>query len=302
MSKIDLSNITAENIHTLCSESMVSHFFMCSQGEQERTENFSLVMDKAREFGTTDEVFNLYQQSAVLYEVPELWEKPKPFGKKVKLADFPLSCLPLAARNFLKETSDNIQVSYDMAVLPLLSVLSLCVQGKAIIKNPGGGNTETLNLYTLTIAEPGERKSGVFKAFTAPVYRFQKEENERREPLIREYQLKKSMLTKQLESVSKGKNTNVERAKELSRELEELQPVYPLTLNVTDTTPEALAAELVKNGERIGILNDEGGIFDILSGLYSSGTANIDLFLKAYDGSPYNVIRRTQQAVTSSCT
>ena len=220
---------------------------MCSQGEQERTENFSLVMDKAREFGTTDEVFNLYQQSAVLYEVPELWEKPKPFGKKVKLADFPLSCLPLAARNFLKETSDNIQVSYDMAVLPLLSVLSLCVQGKAIIKNPGGGNTETLNLYTLTIAEPGERKSGVFKAFTAPVYRFQKEENERREPLIREYQLKKSMLTKQLESVSKGKNTNVERAKELSRELEELQPVYPLTLNVTDTTPEALAAELVKN-------------------------------------------------------
>lgn len=271
---------------------------MCSQDEQERTENFSLVMDKAREFGTTDEVFNLYQQSAVLYEVPELWEKPKPFGKKVKLADFPLSCLPLAARNFLKETSDNIQVSYDMAVLPLLSVLSLCVQGKAIIKNPGGGNTETLNLYTLTIAEPGERKSGVFKAFTAPVYRFQKEENERREPLIREYQLKKSMLTKQLESVSKGKNTNVERAKELSRELEELQPVYPLTLNVTDTTPEALAAELVKNGERIGILNDEGGIFDILSGLYSSGTANIDLFLKAYDGSPYNVIRRTQQAVT----
>ena len=105
------------------------------------------------------------------------------------------------------------------------------------------------------------------------------------------------MLTKQLESVSKGKNTNVERAKELSRELEELQTVYPLTLNVTDTTPEALAAELVKNGERIGILNDEGGIFDILSGLYSSGTANIDLFLKAYDGSPYNVIRRTQQAV-----
>lgn len=83
---------------------------MCSQDEQERTENFSLVMDKAREFGTTDEVFNLYQQSAVLYEVPELWEKPKPFGKKVKLADFPLSCLPLAARNFLKETSDNIQV------------------------------------------------------------------------------------------------------------------------------------------------------------------------------------------------
>lgn len=271
---------------------------MCSQNEKELTDNFSLVMDKAREFGISNEVFEAYQQSANLYEVSELWEKPKPFGKKVKLSPFPVSCLPTEAEKFLQEISDNIQVSPDMAALPLLSVLSLCVQGKAIIKNPGGGNTETLNLYTLTIAEPGERKSGVFKALTTPVYRFQKEENQRREPLIREYQLKKSMLTKQLESVSKGKNTNIERAKELSRELETLQPIYPLTLNVTDTTPEALAAELVKNSEKIGILNDEGGIFDILSGLYSSGTANIDLFLKSYDGSPYNVIRRTQQAVT----
>lgn len=277
---------------------MVSNFFLFSQNEQERAENFSLVMDKAKEFGVTDEIFNCYQQSAALYKVPELWEKPKSFGKKVELMPFPLNCLPIEAGNFLKEISVNIQVSPDMAALPLLSVLSLCVQGKAVIKNPGGGNTETLNLYTLTVAEPGERKSGVFKALTAPIYHFQKEENERREPLIREYQLNKSMLTKQLESVTKGKNINVERAKEISRELKELQPIYPITLNVTDTTPEALAAELLKNNERIGILNDEGGIFDILSGLYSSGTANIDLFLKAYDGSPYNVIRRTQQAVT----
>ena len=50
MSKLDLSNITAENIHTLCSESMVNHFFMCSQDEQERVENFGLVLDKAKVF------------------------------------------------------------------------------------------------------------------------------------------------------------------------------------------------------------------------------------------------------------
>ena len=51
------------NIHTLCSESMVNHFFMCSRDEQERAENFGLVMDKAREFGVSDEVFEAYQQS-----------------------------------------------------------------------------------------------------------------------------------------------------------------------------------------------------------------------------------------------
>lgn len=298
LSLLDLSNITAENVHTLCDEPMTDNFFVLSRNEQELAENFSLIMGKAREFGVSDAVFQHYQEQAVYWKIPELWEKPKAFEKKIDLMPFPLSCLPTPASEYLKEISANIQVSPDMAVLPLLSVLSLCVQGKAVIKNPGGGNIESLNIYTLTVAEPGERKSGVFKALTAPIYRFQKEENRRREPLIREYQLKKSMLTKQLESVSKGKNTNMQRANELSEELSKLTPVYPLTLNVTDTTPEALAAELVKNGEKIGILNDEGGIFDILSGLYSSGTANIDLFLKAYDGSPYNVIRRTQQAIT----
>ena len=191
-----MSNITAENTHTLCSESVINHFFLCSQNEKELADNFSLVMDKARQFGISNDVFEAYQQSANLYKVSELWEKPKPFGKKVQLSPFPVSCLPAEAGKFLQEISANIQVSPDMAALPLLSVLSLCVQGKAVIKNPGGGNTETLNLYTLTVAEPGERKSGVFKALTTPVYLFQKEENQRRGPFIREYQLKKSMLTK----------------------------------------------------------------------------------------------------------
>lgn len=81
-------------------------------------------------------------------------------------------------------------------------------------------------------------------------------------------------------------------------ELENLEPIYPLTLNVTDTTPEALASEMIKSVEKIGILSDEGGIFDIMSGLYSSGTANIDLLLKGYDGTPYNVIRCSKQPIS----
>ncbi len=298
MSKLDLSNITAENYIQLGSSAQISQFFLVSQDDRERAENFRVIMDKAREFGVSDAVFQHYQEQAQVWNVPELWETPKPFGKEIQLAEFPLSCLPGVLERFVRELSANVQVSPDMCVLPLLSVLSLVTQGKALILNPGGGNTETLNLYTLTVAEPGERKSGVFKALTAPLYSYQKEENERREPLIREYQFKKAVLTKQMETVSKGKNADMEKAKEYAAELENLEPVYPLTLNVTDTTPEALAAEMIKNGEKIGILSDEGGIFDIMSGMYSSGTANIDLILKGYDGSPYNVIRCSKQPIS----
>ena len=297
MSLIDISNITSEKVHILCSEGITEHFFTISRDEKELSENFSIIMDKAREYGRENEVFSHYQQQAQLWSIPELWEKPKPFGNHIPPVPFPMNSLPDVLKDYITEISRNIQVYPEMCILPALSVLSMCVQGKAEIRNPGGGNTETLNLYTLTIAEPGERKSGVFKALTSPVYSFQREENQRREPLMREYNIKKSLLTKQLETVSKGKNCNPERAMEISEELDSLQPVYPLTLNVTDTTPEALASELIKNNERISILSDEGGIFDILSGLYSSGTPNIDLFLKSYDGSPYNVIRRTQHSI-----
>lgn len=298
LSILDLSDVSKDRANFLTSEGLTDHFFTISMDEHERAENFRIIMDKARELGVSDEVFAYYQEQAGLWKVPKLWETPKPFGKEVQLAEFPLSCLPEVLKRFVRELSANVQVSVDMCVLPLLSVLSLVTQGKAVILNPGGGNTETLNLYTLTIAEPGERKSGVFKALTAPLYSFQREENQRREPLIREYQFKKTALTKQLESVSKGKNASLEKAHEIAMELEELEPIYPLTLNVTDTTPEALASEMIKNGEKIGILSDEGGIFDIMSGLYSSGTANIDLLLKGYDGSPYNVVRATRQPIS----
>lgn len=297
MSIIDLSDVSKDTAYKLTSEALTDIFFTISMDERERAENFRLIMDKAREFGVSDAVFQHYQEQVSLWNVPELWETPKPFGKEAQLMEFPLGCLPEVLERFVRELSANVQVSPDMCVLPLLSVLSLVTQGKAVILNPGGGNTETLNLYTLTVAEPGERKSGVFKALTAPLYSFQKEENQRREPLIREYQFKKAALTKQIDSVSKGKNASIEKAHELAKELDELEPVYPLTLNVTDTTPEALASEMIKNGEKIGILSDEGGIFDIMSGLYSSGTANIDLLLKGYDGSPYNVVRCSKQPI-----
>ena len=35
---------------------------------------------------------------------------------------------------------------------------------------------------------------------------------------------------------------------------------------------------MAANNEAMAVLSDEGGIFDILSGLYSDGKANIDLF------------------------
>ena len=262
---------------------------------KERETLYTGMMNQARALDIEKQIREIAQQTAIDYNEPELWELPEPFEKSIPLQSFPLSSLPPVLGEYLKAVSENVQVYPEMCVLPLLSVLSLCVQGKYEVQFPNSQHTEPLNLYTVTVAKPGERKSGVFRAFTAPLWDYQKAENERRQPIISEYRAQKKFLENQLDKATKGNNANPQRAKELSQDLAELEPVHRLTLNVTDCTPEALTAEMTKNNECMGILDDECGLFDQLSGLYSGGISNIDIFLKAYDQSPYTVIRRTKE-------
>lgn len=58
-----------------------------------------------------------------------------------------------------------------------------------------------------------------------------------------------------------------------------------------DVTTERLQSLLAEQGERIGVLSDEPGLFLIMSGLYSAGAANLDVFLQGYSGSPMRIDR-----------
>ena len=281
---------------TLTSDNTIETLFLLSNDERERAEGYTNIMNKARQFGISAEVADFYKTAAQLYKAEELWEMPKPLKSASEVSELPLNAFPSVLSDYLKAVSDFVQVYPEMCVLPMLSVLSTCVQGKAVIRNPGGGNLESLNLYTVTVAEPGERKSGVFRAVTEPMYKFQRDENKRLEPLIKEYHAKKVSLEKQMETAVRAKKSQDEIA-ELQLEMDELMPVQRLNLNVDDTTTEAIVGELEQNDEKIGILSDEGGIFDILSGMYSKGAVNIDLFLKAYDGSHYHCSRIGRESV-----
>ncbi len=275
---------------TLTSDNTMETLFLLSNDERERAEGYTNIMNKARQFGISAEVADFYKTAAQLYKVEELWEMPKPLISVSEVSELPLNAFPSVLSDYLKAVSDFVQVYPEMCVLPMLSVLSTCVQGKAVIRNPGGGNLESLNLYTVTVAEPGERKSGVFKAMTEPLFRLQREENKRRKPLITEYRTRKQYLENQIETaVKQRKEQSV--IMNLQTELDDLRPVSAVNLNVNDATGEAIINELQQNDEKIAVLSDEGGIFDILSGIYSKGNVNIDLFLKGYDGSHYHCTR-----------
>lgn len=54
---------------------------------------------------------------------------------------------------------------------------------------------------------------------------------------------------------------------------------------------------MAANNEAMAVLSDEGGVFDILGGLYSDGKANIDLFLQAHAASSVRVDRKSSPPI-----
>ena len=243
-----------------------------------------------------------------LYDGDMLVEPFAPFVPFVPLntsalPSFPADCLPPVLRHMAKAAAENIQVAVDMTAVAGLAVAALCVQGKFVI-NPKSGWIEQLNLYASVIARPSDRKTPALAVMSRPLHTFEKEENQRRAPMVEQYKTKKRILEKKIfnlselaaKPASKGDTVDMDDITELQYELSDLEreAVKPLRLLADDTTPEALVSLMAANDGRMGLISDEGGIFDTIAGKYS-GKVNMDIFLKAYTGSYLRVDRKGRE-------
>lgn len=62
-SEIELPEITADTVYKLADNNFISHFLLSSDGDEEMTrKNFSLIMNKAKEFGVEKEVYKAYEE------------------------------------------------------------------------------------------------------------------------------------------------------------------------------------------------------------------------------------------------
>ena len=222
---------------------------------------------------------------------PVVWDMPIPFDE-YDLPTFPVGALPEVIRRYVLAVSESTQTAVDMAAVEALGVVSLCSQGKYFIR----GNAdwaEPLNTYTVVILPPAERKSSVLSMMIRPVEEYEKEENSRRNAGIIESQMILSRLEKEKRSLversSKGKAT-AEEVRAKATEIAKYEPVKPLRLFVDDVTSEKLTSVLAENKGRAAVVSAEGGIFDIISGLYSRNV-NIDVFLKGHSGDTIRVDR-----------
>lgn len=217
--------------------------------------------------------------------------------------DLPPELLPGWLGAYAEAIVRHTQTPPAMAVMLALAAVATCTAKRFEVAPNGEGYSEPLNLWTATALPPANRKTAVISAMNAPHDEWEKEEAARMAPEIKRAAIKRRTLEKRrdkLEKEAANVKEPIERAI-LLREIEQLENEIPEELRpprlwTGDTTPERLQMLLAEHGERMAVLTDEGGIFEIMAGLYSDGRANLDIFLQAHAGRAVRVDRQTRTA------
>ncbi len=226
-------------------------------------------------------------------------DDPIPLTQAAVVPSFPVDALPTPFADMVRALSEATQTDPAMAATSTLSVLSACVGGRVEVEVRRGWR-EPLNLYTATIAAPGERKSAVQQALTGPILDVEAELAEKAKPARIEAETRKQVAIKAAEqqrAVASRADTGSQDKKMAdaigaAKFADTIEvPLIP-RLVADDVTPEAAASLLAEQGGRLAIISAEGGIFDIIAGRYSGSIPNMDLWLKGHSGDSLKVDRK----------
>lgn len=227
------------------------------------------------------------------YNAPaeQKWEPPIPFSQHT-LPRFPVDALPPAIRDYVLAVAETTQTPADMAATAALAVLALSQQGKYRIKGKDDW-MEPLNLFAVIVAEPSERKSAVISLMTSVVHSYEADYNMQHSGAVERSRAEKRVLERQQKQVEdlvvKGKAT-MDDLQDISMQVANFKEVTPLRLYVDDVTTEKLTSVLAENNGTAAVISAEGGIFDMLAGIYTKNV-NIDVFLKGHSGDNIRVDR-----------
>ena len=222
---------------------------------------------------------------------PVRWETPIPFEQAV-LSVFPVDALPTTVRDYVLAVAESTQTPVDMSASAALAILALCEQGKFRIRGKADW-TEPLNLFVVIVAEPSERKSAVISFMTKSVNAFEAEYNRQNAAELEASKMNKRILERRQRALEdKAAKGNIEdgELEQLAQQISDYKEKTPLRLYVDDVTTEKLNSVLADGGGKAAIVSAEGGIFDMLSGIYSKNV-NIDVMLKGHSGDSIRVDR-----------
>lgn len=171
----------------------------------------------------------------------------------------------------IKSLIGKTKAPVDLIMISTLTTYSVLLQGIIDVERPSGGKGP-VSLFTLAIAESGERKSTIAKLLEKPILDFQKEENQKFANRLAEFEVELDLYEeekKYLHKLIQKKRRLGEETEILKEKLHQLQKDKPLEPKRTqilfeDATPEAIAAELQGGWRSAALVSNEGAT--ILSG------------------------------------
>ncbi len=220
------------------------------------------------------------------------------------LPDFPTHVLPDVLRRWVEAESHATQTPADLAALLALSVCSVGIARRVVVE-PRPGWREPVNLFTAVLLEPGNRKSAVFADAMKPLRELEAELIEAARPEVARAQSDRRQDEARLRKLEKTAAEKGRRSRQARHEAgnlaadlaEQAEPVLP-RLIVDDATAEKLGIMLAEQGGRIASMSPEGGVFDLMAGLYSkSGIPQFGVYLMGHSGDDLITDRVSRKSV-----
>lgn len=230
---------------------------------------------------------------------PEEWPDPVLPGTQTT-PEIPADLLPTWSGDMVRAVSDSTQTPPALAFMSCLAVLATVLQRRYEVE-PVPGYFEPLPIWGAVASAAGTRKSAVLHAIQGPCVDWEKLHADRLRREIARVNSARAVAKKKIERLlqdaAKAKDASERESVRAEIEREELQmpdEIRAPRLFTSDSTPERLQALLAEHGERMAVLSDEAGSFQIMGGLYSGGQAHLDVYLQAHAGSPMRVDRASR--------
>lgn len=225
------------------------------------------------------------------------WPEPVWFDE-VNVPKFDTARIPSQIGEYCKVTGEELQVPPELCFCIEMPALTTILQRQFIVTDCTGSHAEPLCLFFMCPMEPGNRKSAVVSRCIVPLREWEKKMEKDMQTAIREATVRRRSIEKRISALEnkQAKTDNDQEWEDIQQQilkLEEEKPEIPKAprLLVQNITPEALGVRLRENGGCLGLLADEGGVFDIFAGQYNGGIPNLDLLLKAHDGTFFSCDR-----------
>lgn len=238
-------------------------------------------------------------------EVPhDQWPDPEPLVSSMTPEPYPLDVLPDVIRAAVEEVQSFSQAPVAMVATSALSALSMAAQSLYDIKR-AEKLTGPIGIFTLVIADSGERKTTCDEFFMPPVRAWERQQAEAMRPEVERHEAAMNAWSAEREGLLFAIKDAVKKNKpsdEFKRRLTDLQSRKPESPKVprliySDVTPEELGYQLAKRWPSAAVVASEGGV--VLGGHGMTGDAamrNMARYNDLWSGQDIQSDRRTSES------